>query len=61
MRRLQRLEGRRRQDRRVEFWILFEDGRVQNLSTGKVVRLEDLSDNEHDAIPFFMSKADARA
>lgn len=61
MRRLRRLEGKRNQNRRVEWWILFDDGRVQNLITGQLGRVEDLSDNEYGPIPFFISEADARA
>jgi ribosomal protein L39E len=60
MRRLHRLEQKRRQNRRVDFWILFEDERVQNLRTGEVRRLEEVSDNPFGPIPFFISEADSR-
>ena len=61
MRRLHRLEEKRRENRGLDLWILFEDERVQNLSTGEVCRLEEVLDNPFGPIPFFISEADSRA
>jgi hypothetical protein len=48
------------QDRTVELWVLFEDGRVQNVSTGEISRREDVPDSQDDVVRLFISESDSR-
>jgi hypothetical protein len=60
IRRLARLE-KKREDRRCELWILFEDGRVQELGSDEPKWHHELSDSDPGVVRLFISPADARA
>ena len=60
LRRLQRLEKKRQENRRCEMWVLFEDGRVQELGSNEIKWRHELLDSDPGVVRFFISPADAR-
>ena len=59
--RLRSLEKNTREDRRCELWILFEDGRVQQLGSDEIFWQRELPEPDPCVTRFFISSADARA